>query len=580
MKTGKRLLSLGMALTLLMSLAACGSGASEESAATVSESEAVASEASETAPEEAPESTPAEPAAETSQTEDESEDLPDSGFTVVSLPLTEEEVTFSIFFSQPDFFNAFLEDPADNPCFQELAKRTNVSLDFMVVSQEAQADRFQVLAASGGLPDLVMNGSSMYAGGGAKAVEDEVFVNLADYEEFMPNYFHYVNLDKEWKALLSTDQGAVVDAVYAINSPAGLGGSGLLIRGDWLDELNLDMPQSYDEYYDVLTAFKNEKGCSAPLQINAGLSNQLWAMGFGTNGALGDHDNNYDWFGSIDDTVVFWPATENFREYLETMQKWYVEGLVDSDWISRTGGPSADKTLIGNGDTGLWFSTLSDIASFDELDPNANIVPAPTPGRDANYTGFMMPAAMARDRTCLSVSTNCENVELAAQYIDYLFSEEGRLLSNYGVEDLTFEYDEEGNPQFTEFVTNSDTGFDSSLTMVLYGLGNFPGAFDPTRYYGDRQLETLELWCAYKEHESETTIRGFSSAMDLSGEEAVDAAAVMSDIMTMVRETTSKVMCNQATMEEYDQMVLDLEDMGIDTVISYYQDSYDSYSGN
>ena len=574
MKKLKRYIAMLLAVMLVLSLTACGESGNGSAASAQNAADASIEEVSKA---DVPETETIEDAASTAE-DVPMEELSD-GLTVVSLPLTEEEETFSIFFSQPDFFNAFLEDPADNPCFQELAKRTNVSLDFMVVSQEAQADRFQVLAASGGLPDLIMNGSSMYAGGGAKAIEDEVLVNLADYEEFMPNYFHYVNLDKEWKALLSADNGTIVDAVYALNSPAGLGGSGLLIRGDWLDELGLDMPQSYDEYYDVLTTFKNEKGCSAPLQINAGLSNQLWAMGFGTNGAIGDHDNNYDWFGSIDDTVVFWPATENYREYLETMQKWYAEGLVDADWISRTGGPSADKTLIGNGDTGLWFSTLSDIASFDELDPNANIVPAPTPGRDANYTGFMMPAAMARDRTCLSVSTNCENVELAAQYIDYIFSEEGQLLSNYGIEGLTFEYDEEGNPQFTEFVTNSDTGFDSSLTMVLYGLGNFPGAFDPTRYYGDRQLETLELWCAYKEHGSETNVRGFSSAMDLSGEDAVEAAAIMSDIMTTVRETTSKVMCNQATLEEYDAMVASLKDMGIDSVLEAYQRTYDAYIG-
>ena len=575
MKNLKRYIAMLLAVMLVLGLAACG-GSGNGSAAPPQSAEEVSVE--ETVTVDASEDEVADTVEETVSAEEEvaMEELSD-GLVPVELPLTEEEETFSIFFSQPDFFNAFLEDPADNPCFQELAKRTNVSLDFMVISMEAQADRFQVLAASGSLPDFVMNGSSMYAGGGTKAIEDEVFVNLAEYEEFMPNYFHYVNLDKEWKALLSTENGTVVDAVYAINSPSSVGGSGLLIRGDWLEELDLDMPQSYDEYYDVLTAFKNEKGCAAPLQINAGLSNQLWAMGFGANAAIGDHDNNYDWFGTIGDEVVFWPATENYREYLETMQKWYAEGLLDSDWISRTGGNKADTTLIGNGDTGLWFSTLSDIASFDVQDPNASIVSAPTPGRDANYTGFMMPAAMSRDRTCLSVTTNCENVELAAQYIDYIFSEEGQLLSNYGVEGVTFEYDAEGNPQFTEFVTNSDTGFDASLTMVLYGLGNFPGAFNPTRYYGELQLETLEQWTGYKAHASETNINGFSSAMDLSGEAAVDAAEIMSDVMTMVREATSKVMCNQATLEEYDATIAALDDMGIASVVEAYQAAYDDY---
>ncbi len=557
----KKVFALLLALTLVLSLAACG-GTSGSAA-----SETAQSASAETA-------SSAEEQAEESQTEEQVEEAMDSGLTAVDLPLTDEPTTFSIYFSQPDMFNQWLDSPADNPCFQELAARTNVSLDFMVVSNDAEADRFKVLAASGSLPDLVMSGSSLYTGGGSKGVEDGVFFNLVDYQEYMPNYFHFVNLNSEFKSLLSSDGGSIVDAVYSLNYPANAASIGLVIRSDWLSDLGLSMPSTYDEYHDVLTAFKNDKNASAPLQISHELSNQVWAMGFGTNCAISDHDNTYDWFGAIDGEVVFWPATSNFRNYLETMQTWYAEGLIDAEFMSRTGGNTADRELVADGSSGLWWSTLGDFGSFTANDANAVFEAAPTPSKDGNYTGAMIPAAMIRDRTCLNISTNCEQPELAAAYLDYMYSEDGQLLSNYGVEDKTFEYDADGNPQFTEFVTNSETGFDASLTMILYGLGNFPSAFNPQRYYNDTQTAALDTWGAYAG--MDTGIQGMSAALNLSGEDATTAAGLLSDIMTYVRETTFKVICNQATMDDYDQMVKDLEGMDLGTVLELYQASYDA----
>lgn len=557
----KKVFALLLALTLVLSLAACG-GTSGSAA-----SETAQSASAETA-------SSAEEQAEEPQTEEQVEEAMDSGLTAVDLPLTDEPTTFSIYFSQPDMFNQWLDSPADNPCFQELAARTNVSLDFMVVSNDAEADRFKVLAASGSLPDLVMSGSSLYTGGGSKGVEDGVFFNLVDYQEYMPNYFHFVNLNSEFKSLLSSDGGNIVDAVYSLNYPANAASIGLVIRSDWLSDLGLSMPSTYDEYHDVLTAFKNDKNASAPLQISHELSNQVWAMGFGTNCAISDHDNTYDWFGAIDGEVVFWPATSNFRNYLETMQTWYAEGLIDAEFMSRTGGNTADRELVADGSSGLWWSTLGDFGGFTANDANAVFEAAPTPSKDGNYTGAMIPAAMIRDRTCLNISTNCEQPELAAAYLDYMYSEDGQLLSNYGVEGKTFEYDADGNPQFTEFVTNSETGFDASLTMILYGLGNFPSAFNPQRYYNDTQTAALDTWGAYAG--MDTGIQGMSAALNLSGEDATTAAGLLSDIMTYVRETTFKVICNQATMDDYDQMVKDLEGMDLGTVLELYQASYDA----
>ena len=40
-----------------------------------------------------------------------------------------------------------------------------------------------------------------------------------------------------------------------------------MIRKDWLEALDLEVPQTYDDYKDVLLAFKNAYNCYTPLAL-------------------------------------------------------------------------------------------------------------------------------------------------------------------------------------------------------------------------------------------------------------------------------------------------------------------------
>ena len=44
--------------------------------------------------------------------------------------------------------------------------------------------------------------------------------------------------------------------------------SGPIIRADWLEELGLEVPQTIDDWTNVLTAFKEQKGAQAPLTFS------------------------------------------------------------------------------------------------------------------------------------------------------------------------------------------------------------------------------------------------------------------------------------------------------------------------
>lgn len=62
--------------------------------------------------------------------------------------------------------------------FQALEEATGISLDFISVSTETAADDFMLRCATNDLPDMIQNGDTQYTGGGAKAIEDEILLDL------------------------------------------------------------------------------------------------------------------------------------------------------------------------------------------------------------------------------------------------------------------------------------------------------------------------------------------------------------------------------------------------------------------
>ena len=135
------ILSALLVLAMLLSLlAGCGSettSASSASSGTTQETSAVAPEpaASEAEPapaDAAPASTPEDSTAETTQ----------SAPTPVELPLTQEPVTYTIWYCEP--FGELVDDPAqDVAVFRLLSERTGIQFDFKLTTMEAASEKFQ-----------------------------------------------------------------------------------------------------------------------------------------------------------------------------------------------------------------------------------------------------------------------------------------------------------------------------------------------------------------------------------------------------------------------------------------------------
>lgn len=563
-------------LSLMMLLfAGCGSTAASTPEASVSaEAEAPASEPAavpeEPAPAE-PETSVAEAPSVLEEPQEEPEEEPHQ-FVTVALPITTEGVTFSIWYTWPPVLSNFIEGPGYTEFAVELAARTGVTIDYQLANTEAAQEEFALMAASGTYTDMILGGSSYY-NNPDQMIEDGVALDVSEYdlETLMPNYLAVLDSNKDYKLAAYTDAGGIAEFYRFENGTEN--NVGPVIRKDWLDKLGMEIPSTYDEYYDVLSAFKTEMDCDAPLLMPyTGLTN-YYSLGYGVPGDLRN-----GLFYVVEDEVKYAGMEQEYYDFVTLMTQWYADGLIDQDFLSRTTTTDPDTGLISSGDAGVWTANVLMFDMYGDMvdDPDFAITGTTYP-KLSEDSPMMYLSENSVTGTGYTVTTACHDVETCLKWIDYWYSEEGTFFANYGVEGVSFEYDESGNAHLNEAILQSPIGLPSSLTCSIYITSAGPYVNDCYRlqyYFGDLQKTAMESW----DNTDETYCsEGYPSAAGLTTEEAETYSAIMSDIETYMEETISSILVGNMDVSALNEMAGNLEAMEIQEAIDLMQAAYDRY---
>ena len=184
------------------------------------------------------------------------------------------------------------------------------------------------------------------------------------------------------------------------------------------------------------------------------------------------------------------------------------------------------------------------------------------------------------DNARWSITTNCEDPELAVQLCDYLYTTDGILLANYGVEDVTFSYNAEGKPEFTDLIMNNPDGYsyrDSVALHVIDGMGTIYDALRGASNYTEPQLAAFDDWMDANLDYS----RALPSTEMLNMEEKAEYASIYSDVETFLKEAIAKYIIGDYSFDSYDtDFVGKLESMNVERCVELYQQAYDRYMEN
>lgn len=588
------LLCVAMLVTLL---AACGSSSSDttDTAAEseTTESETAAEETTEEATSTAAASDLGETLVTTTETTDEASNDPSLelysyqsnygvGFPTTGLPLTTEGETLSLWLSVPgNVGTLFANGMDDHPVFQVAEEFTGVHIEFLAQSAETASTNFTLMVTSGEYPDLV-NGMD-YTGGNDSAVEDEFALDLSDLiADYAPNYQALIDSDESIIKNITTDEGNIV-AFYTFNSEIQGTTEGAWIRADWLEELGMDVPMTYDEWEEVLTAFKTEMGAEEPLMMPSDLvaSGNFLAGGFGINAQIQSMTGSaYPYY--VEDGVVHYSLLEEgYREYVELLRDWMEKGLISESFIQDNSNPMGDvySTNISTGRTGIFFNGVAMIDSFQalltEVDADGQLVACYDARKSEDDVLHTANEDTILGSIGITITTACEDVELAMAWCDFWYTEDGVLLSNYGVLGESFEFDEDGIPYITELVTNNPDGLSLMDTQFMYSTDSVNRINDITKTrstYSEAALAARDVW-DYNRDSAYT----YPEAAELTADESYEHSSLYSDINTYVQEYVAQFITGARDMSEWDSFVETLYSMGIEDCIQLYQDAYDRY---
>ena len=552
MKNAKKLVALLLSLALVLSLGACGgnggsSTSSEASPSSTTEESGAAAESGD------------ESQAETAETGE------------FQLPIVDEPTTLSYFVADDSNAAIMTTDWNDNEFYQEMERRTGVHLEFEMVSSADYQTNFNLMIASGNLADMIYVGASYYAEGVDAAIDDGYFLDLTDLvDEYMPNYERIRTSDVQYELLSTTDSGRL-GAVYELRQSKQGPWLGLWIRQDWLDDLGLDTPVTFDDYHEVLTAFKNEKGATAPLILNfSGSDGEFGTMSGGLNVL-----NSWQ----LDETgkVNFGPYMDAWKEYVTIMHQWYTEGLIDPDFMA-TDERTADMAKVVTGASGLFAAlyTMPSVYEAASEDPNMNLAPVNPPVMNEGDEGHIrLRDSYTSGNT--AISADSENWEVALRWLDYLYTDEGALLANYGVEGDTFEFDENGKPVFTDKILNNENGWTMTQTVASYlcpsaGIANWSDWTRELAGVPEKDQACYDVWSEFSDDWR------LPSSVTLTQDESTERAALYADISTIVKEQTAQFISGALDIESnWDAYISALEASGMERAIEITQAAYDRY---
>ena len=499
----------------------------------------------------------------------------------LKLPLCEkkEELTVWLVYS-----GTVMSDLNDIEGVKLMEENTNVHINWIPIEQDTINEQYGLLISSGKYPDIIYCNME-YPGGYEKGIEDGVIHPDMDslIRNYMPNYMALLNSSEQAAREAKADSGKMllVRTIVGQDLTAESEGTyqGLAYRADILEKLGMDVPTTVDEWYEVLKAAK-AYGVDTPFNLDQNGGSYL-SLAWGVNS---DSMDNYMQLDG--DTVKYGVVEDGFKGYLDTMRKWYAEGLINPNFTSfhyflDTPGSVETNQIF------LYTRVLSAFSGSNYFNFHM------TSNADAYLQAVTAPVLKEGDKPIqnggriiakegLYITTDCKNPELAAKWIDYQFSQEGQYLNWYGVPDVTYTVAEDGTAQFTDFVWNNDSGMATTDFLQKYALnwGNswlgkhnvsasWKISAGPENNF-NQELASVAIWS-----EPEVNIN-LTKSITLTEEEGDEANAKITAINTMIAEYMVNYIIGQDTVS-FEQFKSDLYAMGLQDVLDIYQAAYNRY---
>ena len=508
-----------------------------------------------------------------------------AGLTSIPLPITTEAVTINYWRANDAKVTASLQNFGDVAAYKKKEELTGIKVKWTHPPLGQQKDQFNLLVATNNMPDVIYYNWFDAVGGPEKMLSDGRIIRLNEYiDQYAPNLKKLIASDPEIKKQISLDDGTIYMFPYIRSEGRKLNGTaGQIIRKDWLDKLNLKAPTTIDEWYTVLKAFRekdpNGNGKKDELPISGASTGTLagnltrlhdFAPAFGVLGTFQIKNNK----------IAFGPAEPEYKAFLETMAKWYAEGLIDPELItndSKAQDYKITNNLAGEFNGGIFSGMSKYMNLMKDTNKSFNLAGVAWPIGPAgkSYSKDELDKKVMSYGEAITSSADKNKIKYIVQWMDFNYSQQGHDLFNFGIEGESYTKDGAGIKFTDKIMNNPKLTYDQAL--ATYALSIMDGPMNQDGKYLDALMtypEQKEANAAWMKADDSLTV---PANLRFTEDESKVRASVLTPITTYLNEMMTKFIMGKAPMTEYDKFVQTIKSMGIDQVIKVYHDSYARY---
>lgn len=433
-----------------------------------------------------------------------------------------------------------------------------VDLDITLIQHDGFTEKLGMMLAQGDFPDVI-SGDMPYTAVMSGAIENGLFLPLDDLlEEYGPNLMAQVP-ENVWDELRGPDGHIYAIGDFMTNTARRC----TVIRKDLLEDLNLDVPVTLDDYYNVLVAFKNA-GVKYPF--------------------IGREKFKYSetFFAAYGVVPTTWQLNENgevvpayilpqMKEALAFYKKLYDEGLIDTESLTNNGTVRDQKAAAG--DVGMMVVNISaapgyNIALQENL-PDAEWMCIPSPlNPDGGAHGY---AAFTPTANVHYINAKCEHPEEIIKFFDKLLDPDPDLqrFLTYGVEGEFYTVNADGSvnleiptvspnpfdviPQFLRRV--KDAGIDRATLTAMQG--------------GPEAIE-------YYDTKAKDDVLAYIQPINLTSIVEHPELSVEEDKQELFINYASKVMIGTESLDNFDKFVQEWMERGGSDVIKEATEQYNN----
>lgn len=345
-------------------------------------------------------------------------------------------------------------DPNNDPTATAIEEKTGYKVEYFMLPSENALDNLLMQIASGENYDILRIGEDMYlellSRGALLPLDDMLATDGANL----------TTLITEDAYSLTTAEDGKIYGIPMMAERASID-SGLVLRGDIMEELGLEVPTTPEEFKDVLLAVKEAYPDMIPFLSGGEERIGVISSGFGFY---------FDW-SDVDGALMHYVEMPEYKEYLAYMVDLYQSGLIDADIAINNATTRTEKFSSGNAfaySCGGW--TDETLTAFINVNEDIGLIYLdPLTDKDGN-AGIKKQQAL-NNVSCIPVTA--ENPEAAVRFMNRKLDEDVFTYVTLGTLDETFTIDESGKywpimPIFNE-VRNNAWWYLNSFDMTCYG---------------------------------------------------------------------------------------------------------------